>query len=248
MKKLSIELLDSLSLTSAQASVYLAVLELGESNMQDVARKSGVKRTSIYHFIDDLKQRGLINETMKRTRKIYSAVDPRQLLEIQKNRLKELEMVMPELLAVQNYFGKKPRVAYYDGTEGMKEVYMDMLQDKKEILAFEDIEHMMATLKTFFTSYPVERAKRQIPFRSIIRDSNEARAVTKMNIKLLRKSKLIKSADWKTEINIYGDKVAMMSLRSKQPFAVLIEDADIAETLRVAWKELWERLDEPIIG
>ena len=54
--------------------------------------------------------------------------------------------------------------------------------------------------------------------------------------------KFIKAEELKTEINIYGDKVAMMSFRSNPPFAVLIENKDIAETLRTAWQELWERL------
>ena len=54
---------------------------------------------------------------------------------------------------------------------------------------------------------------------------------------------MVDSGDWKTEINIYGDKVALMSYRTKIPFCVLIEDHNIAETLRSAWKELWERLD-----
>ena len=34
----------------------LAALELGEATMQDLARKSKVKRTSIYNFIDKLKE------------------------------------------------------------------------------------------------------------------------------------------------------------------------------------------------
>lgn len=245
---ISSNILNSLSLTEAQASVYLAALELGESNMQDLSRKSGIKRTSIYNFIDTLKERGLITETTKNKRKIYSAVDPQALLEIQKSRITEFERTIPELLAVQKRSSKKPRVAFFEGKEGMKEVYLDMLKDKNDIIAYEDIEHMMATLGTFFSEYPKERAKRNIPFRSITRDSKEARTVVKSNIKLLRKSKLLKSADWKTEINIYGNKVAMMSLRSRRPFAVVIEDADIAETLRIAWNELWDRLDEPIIG
>ena len=249
MKQFSKNLLRSLGLTENEALVYLATLELGEANMQELARKSGVKRTSIYNFIDELKERGLLIETIKKKRKIYSSVTPDQLIEIEKTRLAELEYTLPELRAIQNKTKTKPRVRFYDGMEGIKEVYADTLQDKNEILAFEDLEHMYIGLpKSFYEWYPAERARRGIPFRSITRDSKEARLLTQKNIKLLRKSKLISSADWKTEINIYGDKVAMMSLRTKNPFCVLIEDHDIAETLRSAWNELWNNLRLPIIG
>ena len=249
MNTISKSILNSLGLTDIQGAVYLAALELGEANMQELSRKSCVKRTSIYNFIDELKGRGFLVETLKKKHKVYSAVEPQQLIEIEKTRLAELERVMPELLAVQNKSKSKPRVRFYEGVEGIKDVYADTLKDKKEILAFEDLEHMSIGLpKSFYDWYPQERARSGISFKSILRDSPEARRLTKSNIKLLRESKLLPSADWKTEINIYGDKVALMSMRAKIPFCVLIEDHDIAETLRTAWKELWKNLDVPIIG
>jgi sugar-specific transcriptional regulator TrmB len=249
MNKISRELLKSVGLTETQGAVYLSALELGEANMQDLARKSGVKRTSIYNFIDELKARGFLVETTKRKRKIYSAADPQQLLEVEKTRLAELERLMPELLAAHNKPKNKPRVRFYENIEGIKEVYADMLKDKKEILAFEDLEHMKAALpKSFYDWFPPERARRGIPFKSILRDSAEARQLTQKNIGLLRQSKLLNTADWKTEINLYGDKTALMSFRAKTPFCVMIEDRDITETLRTAWRELWNRLGPDAIG
>lgn len=249
MELISKTLLRSLALSQPQAWVYTAALELGEATMQQLSRKSGVKRTSIYNFLDELKERGFIVETVKRKRKVYSAIDPEQLVEIEKTRLIELERTLPELRAIKNKSRSTPRVAFYEGIEGIKEVYADMLKDKKEIHAFEDLEHMKAVLsKQFYDWFPPERARRNISFKSILRDSAEARELTKKNIRLLRQSKLLKTADWKTEINIYGDKVALMSFRAKTPFCVLIEDQSIAETLRDAWTELWDRLDSPLIG
>ena len=229
--------------------LYRAALELGESNMQDLARKSGIKRTSIYNFIDELKERGLIFETRTKKRKIYSAVNPQQLLEIEKTRVIELEQALPELMAVQNKSKTKPRVTFYENIEGIKEVYADMLKEGTEILAFEDLEHMQIALpKSFYEYFPSERAHRGIPFRSILRDSPEARRLAQKNRPLLRQSKLLKSVDWKTEINIYGDKVALMSFRVKNPFCVLIDDHNVSETLRSVWQELWNNLDVPIIN
>lgn len=243
MKKLSNSLLHSLNLSEAQASVYAAALELGIANMQQLATKSGIKRTSIYNFIEGMKERGFIVEITKRKRTMYSAVAPEQLIEIEKTRLAELEQTLPELRAIQNESATKPRVAFYDGIEGIKEVYADILKDKKEIIAFEDLENMKKVLPdSFYNWFPTERARRDITIKSILRDSPEAREITKLDIRLLRKTKLINSSDWKTEINIYGDKVALMSYRTKIPFCVLIEDHNIAETMRSAWKELWERL------
>jgi sugar-specific transcriptional regulator TrmB len=241
--KVSKSLLNSLSLRESEFEVYAAALSLGEGTMQDLARRSGVKRTSIYAFIDELKSRGFITETKKKKRRVYSAVSPSQLVEMEKTRLTELEGFLPELLTIHNKSKKKPRVVFYDGVEGIEEVYGDMLRDQKEIIAYEDLEHMKLILpKSFYNYFPPERARRGIPFRSITRDSATAREFIKNNPQLLRNTKLLQSKDFKTEINIYGNKVAMMSYGESSPFCVLIEDANIAQTLRITWEELWNRL------
>ena len=249
MIKISKNILSSLGLSQSQAQVYLAALELGQATMQELSRKSGVKRTSIYNFIDELKERGLIVEARKKKRRVYSATDPERLLEIEKTRMQELEKTLPELKAIQNSSPKKPRVTFYEGLEDVLDVYTDQLKEKKTVYAFEDLEHMLGVMpKEWATWWPQERSKRNIAFKSILRDSPEARKFTQKNIKYLRESKLIPSGDWKTEINIYGNKVAIMSFRSDPPFCVVIEDESIAETLGTVWKELWNHLDNPIVG
>lgn len=229
-------------LSEMESAVYRAALELGEATMQDLARKSGVKRTSIYNFIEKLKSDGFISMTRRKKRILYSAVHPKHVVEIQKQRLGQLEQTLPELTAIYNKSANKPRVTFYEGIEGIKEVYADTLREQRPIIAYSDWDYMKQGLGEFYDWYPMERARRHIPFSTISRDSKDARDVISKNESQLRKMKFIKSADLKTEINIYGDKVAMMSFRSNPPFAVLIENHDIAETLRTTWQELWSRL------
>lgn len=221
----------------------MAALELGEATMQDLARKSGVKRTSIYNFIDKLKEQGFIAVTKWKKRLFYSATHPKRLIEFEKQHLVELENTLPELTAIYNKSPQKPKVTFYEGAEGIKEVYADTLWEQRPIIAWSDFDHMEAALgKDFYQSYPAERAKRRIPFSTITRDSKIARDVAQKNEAHLRKMKFISAEELKTEINVYGDKVAIMSFRSSPTFAVLIENHDIAETLRTAWQELWNRL------
>src|SRR3989344_1377678 len=100
--EISENLLKTLGMNQLQARVYVAALELGESTMQALARKSGVNRSTIYTFIDDLKDRGFILETRKQKRNIYSAAHPERLVDMQKRRVGELERMLPELLAVDH--------------------------------------------------------------------------------------------------------------------------------------------------
>ena len=239
------KMLPSLGMSPMQAKVYLGALELGEGTIQALSRKSGVNRSTIYTFIEEFKARGYILETRRSKRRVYSAINPERLVEIQKSRVNELEEMLPELLAINNRSSKKPRVTYYEGSKGIENVYSDMLRQKKEIFAYEDLDNLKAGLsEKFFDFFPKERARRNIIIRSISRDTNFAREFSQHNIGLLRETKFISAPEFKTDINIYGNKVAMMNLRGKPPFCILIEDPLLSETMRITWRELWERLDK----
>lgn len=239
------ELIRAFGLSESELSVYVATLELGEAQIQDISRKSGVKRTSIYNFIDALKVLGLLSEIKKRKRRLFSAASPHHLLELQKSKLSSIERVVPELLAIQNNVRNKPRVSFYEGIEGIKEIYNMTLRDKRPIYAWEDLDRTNEVLPAhFFKNYPEERAAKKIPARCIDRDSAFAREFTaKNNARLLRESHFISPKEFGTEINIFGNKVALFSMRKDFPFGVLIEDAGIAVTMKVIWNELWDRLD-----
>ncbi|GJL85547.1 MAG: hypothetical protein DHS20C02_13220 [Micavibrio sp.] len=243
MIKINNEKLEALGLAPMQAKVYLATLELGQATIQAIARKSGVNRSTIYTFIEEMKARGYVFETKRGKRKIYSAVNPERLMEIEKARIKNLESLMPELLAINNTSGQKPRVTYFEGMSGIREVYTDMIREKKEISAYEDLEHLKKGLPAeIFKWFPKARTEAGVRIRSISRETNIAHEFSEANEALLRETKFVKADDFKTDVNIYGDKIALMDLRGDPPFCVLIENKHLADTMRMIWSLLWKRL------
>ncbi len=246
MIAISPELLTSLNLKESEAKVYLAALELGEATIQALAKKAGIKRTSIYNFIDDLKGRNILLESKKKKRTLYSAASPERLLELEKARLFELERVLPQLSAIENKTKSKPKVTFYEGVEGIKQVYADILRERKHISAFGDSEHAVKVMGAeYYDDYFIpERKKYELWYKTIMRDSEEARRYADKDNKEDRETKLLNKGDFGTEIDIYGNKVCLMSFRTTPPFAVIIENQDIAATLQTVWDNLWDKLDE----
>ena len=237
-------LIQTLGLSEQEAAVYLAALELGQAHIQDISRKSGVKRTSIYNFIDTLKERQLLSEIKKGKRRLYSAVSPHHLVDEQKSKVSSLERLVPQLLAIQNSVRDKPRVMFFEGIEGIKEIYRITLRDKQIIYAWEDLDKALDVLPAnFLKSYTEERTAKKIPARCIDRDTPSAREWTAKNdIRLARESRFIESEEFGTEINVFGNKVAFFRWDKANPFGVVIDDAGISTALRIAWQELWDRL------
>lgn len=239
------ELMQTLGLSEQEIAVYLAALELGEANIQEISRKSGVKRTSIYNFIDTLKERQLLSEIKKGKRKLYSAVSPHHLVDEQKSKVASVERLIPQLLAMQNSGRNKPRVTFHEGVEGIKEIYMTTLRDKQIIYAWEDLDKAIEIIPEPFASwYTEERARKNIPARCIDRDTPSSRKWNaENNVRLARDVRFVESEEFGTEIDVFGDKVAFFRWDKQNPFGVVIDDAGIAAALRVAWQELWNRLE-----
>lgn len=242
--KLSTDNLALLGMSLPKARVYVAALELGSATMQALSRKSGVNRSTIYTFIEELKNDGTLYETRKKRRKMYTAVDPDTIVARERARVHHLQKLLPELEAIHNEGSYKPKVTYYEGMDGIEEVYKDMLKEKEPIVAYEDVEHLRKGLPhRIFEWFPQERARCDVSIQAISRDSKIAREFSKQNMRFLRTNKYISVQDLKTDINVYGNKVALMDVRGKKPFCVLIENKNLADTMRILWKELWERVE-----
>lgn len=237
--------LQSLGITEKQAQVYLACLELGNATIQELSEKSGVKRTSIYNFLDDLKKRGLVTEIHKGNKLELIAEDPHKLVAEAKKQVKSIESAIPSLMSMYNMLGNKPKVRYYQGVDGLKRVYEQIVDsDESTILGFSDYEKMFDAIDMdWLWTFPEKRLEKKMEFLSIAKDGEWARIVKRKDAEQLRQTKIVPEIEFDTEVNIYGNNVALLSFR--RPYAgVIIEDRAIATTMRSVWKLLWNLLPE----
>ncbi len=232
--------LTGLGLNDKEARVYLACLELGSGTVQEVATKSRVKRTSIYNFLDTLIADGYVSEVRRGSRVILVAESPELLRRKAEQRLSSITQGLPGLLELFRKSGEQPRVHFYQGITGIKRVYEDSLATAKPIVAFSNFEKMMPLMQKFLWDYASRRAAKGIEFSTIAQPGEWANKVFRRNAEQRRTMKIAKDLDLDVEINIYGNKAALISF--EHPFVgVIIEDKAIANSLRSIWQLLWER-------
>ncbi|MBM3205103.1 helix-turn-helix domain-containing protein [Candidatus Uhrbacteria bacterium] len=126
-------------LSQKEASVYLAMLELGEASVQDIAEKAGVNRSTTYLMIESLQRRGLVSQfedgaktqlvAENPERLIASVVDELAGVEAKKQKLHE---ALPHLLAMFRS-GDKPIVRYFEGEESLGMVRQEIGQTREPI-------------------------------------------------------------------------------------------------------------------
>lgn len=235
-----------LGLPAKESAVYVALLELGTSNVSSVASKAGLNRTTTYDILESLQMKGLATAVGETKKKTYSAEHPttlpgyylRRSRQFQRN-AEDIEKLLPELVSLYNEKGKRPRTRFYEGIRGIETVYEDTLTSHETIRAYASVRDMHSALPDYFPSYYERRAKKGIMIRAILPNTPEAIDRAAQDKQEARESVLVPADqfDFSPEINIYDDKVAIMSLAEE--FGVIIESKEIAEAQKKIFELAW---------
>lgn len=237
--------LATLNFTDKEAKIYLALLELGKGTVSQITRKAGLNRTTGYDILDSLTNRGLASISGKEPKQEYVAEPPDKILamlasQIEKNKkqLEQARAILPQLRSIHN-IGDRPKVRFYEGKEGLIQVYEDTLTSKETIKAFATVDDMHRTLPDYFPKYYRRRAQKGIDIEAIIPDTKMARERIVHN-KEERRTAVLIPADkfyFSPEINIYDNKVMIASWREK--LGIIIESAEIADALKKIYELAW---------
>jgi len=242
------QVLEEFGLTERQAKVYLAILELGEATVSQIAERAQIERTGTYYVLESLKLKGLVSRFEKIKKDKYVAADPKEILNISRKREKLIEDYLPEFKAFQNVSNAKPHVRLYEGIEGIKAVWRKTLEKKNvEILAFSGYRLAEETAlyhgKEYVEwglNYIKERAARKIFTRVISEDSKQARERQMVDKEELRELRIVPKEKFlfRNEIDILDDWVAITSY--KELIALVIESKEFAQTMRNIFDLCWD--------
>jgi len=237
--------LERLGFNAKEAKTYLALLELGEGTLADLARKSRIKRTTLYDIVCSLKNKALVTTVRSGGRLLYSAEDPRTLNDRLSDQQQALQGVLPELLAITNVLPHKPKIRYYEGVEGIKEVYRDTLQyPDQELLAWMSEDAGTRFDLDFLNNiYLPTRIKKKIWVRAIVPDMPLMREFLGEDKATLRTTRAMDHDRFPldVEINLYGERrVALMSFQEKT--GLIIENGSIYRTFKSIFEQQWASL------
>ncbi|MFH1542904.1 MAG: helix-turn-helix domain-containing protein [Patescibacteria group bacterium] len=73
-------LLENIGLSPSEVKIYLALLRLGDTTVNEIAKDTRIKRTTIYPFLDSLRDKGLIEWGLQKYNRKARAKEPQQLI------------------------------------------------------------------------------------------------------------------------------------------------------------------------
>jgi sugar-specific transcriptional regulator TrmB len=237
--------IEQLGYSPHEVKVYLAALQLGESTATDIALKTQIPRTTVNLTIDSLCQKGLIHAYLQHRRKIWTAENPAKLLMRLKEREAALKIILPELQSLRHDTGARPTVRTYSGAEEIKQIMNDVIETKHHMLAILSWDDWIALLgQSFMDDFIESRIQHSLRIKLLTPKTKTALILKERDSKELRTTQFLPDSITINNSNfIYGNKVAIISVKTKQPVGILIEDEDIHHTMEVLFESLWQQSD-----
>ncbi|MEI7425564.1 MAG: helix-turn-helix domain-containing protein [Candidatus Moraniibacteriota bacterium] len=239
--------LENLDLSANEAKVYLAALELGETSVERLSKKSGVKRTTVYLAVESLGKKGLISQSKRKNKAFYYAENPQKIKNKLEEKIEAANRLMPQLLSITNLIDKKPVIRFFDGEEGIKEVFRDFANSpvKETYSWYSETWLENFDVKWINEIYIPLRIKNKIWVNSLHPDNEQFKEISKKNTEQFRRLKAVDPTFFKITISLtlYGNnKVGIMSF--DEQFGLIIESQKIYESLLSIHKTMWNMIPE----
>jgi len=239
--------LQALGLQQEEAKVYYALLQLGGSYVSAIARKAGVHRVVCYKILDELVTKGLVSSFLKNGIRHFAIESPLILVRKEQEKLERAQKLLPELLSITNALAYKPKIQYYEGLEGMKNIFEETLTASGELLGYTNLEDIPKVMpEDFLRDYAKRKIAKGLKTRMLSPHTPQAlrylekyypRGFDPNLVEILFVNP--REFHFEYEITIYGEKVAILSLNPEERMGLIIESPIYARTQRAVFQLAW---------
>lgn len=239
------KLLADIGLDDKEIEIYLALLTLGKARVSEVTHKAGINRTSGYDILNGLVEKGIVSESGKKPRQEYVAEDPMSLVGYLGKTINERQELLTRTKALvgelQLIYNKenRPRVTFYEGSDGLRNVYEDTLTSTETIRGFANVDQMHKGLPGYFPEYYKRRAAAGINIRAILSGNQPGIDRSERDRQEKRKTVFVDPEKYNfiPEIDVYDNKVMIASW--KEQLGIIIESEEIADAIKKLYDLAW---------
>ncbi len=244
-----------IGLTREQSKIYLFLLENGLCNARVISTKTNLGRALCYKVLAQLVEKGIITKRDDVGKiSMFFPVHPNRIkiiLEEEKQTSDQANIVFNDsfglLSSKFNLLSGKPNIQFLEGSDGLKEMYNDILAEGKDIKLIRSLlDHKDIDTASILRAHIEKQAKIGIKVKLI----GPKREDVPMDV-LIKKDKA-RNVTRKTipdgfyipaQIIIYGDKVSITDFKSGL-IITIIENASVRETFEKMFDFMFDSIKD----
>lgn len=219
-----------------EAKVYLTTLELSSSIASTIARRAEINRSTTYSILEDLKRKWIVTEVTRDEIKYYSAISPDILFKKREEKYEKIKSGLPELLAITNKFGNRPRTQFFEGLEWLKKVFEEVLSAGESMtepyLSFVWADKMDPKVEKYiYEEFVPRRLKIKTKTKAIMsKDNSEYVKYHKKSHNTIIVDKPLFNL-WNEIVVFGGNKVAVLMYATEEMSGLIIESQTLHDGL-----------------
>lgn len=250
------EFLEEFNLGEREVSIYLTLLKTGPNTIMNLARETGIKRSTTHNNVEELIKKGLISQTNFGERRMVVAEDPEKLkflMDQKKWRMKKLEDNLGVVIERINEMVPEAReklftqVKYYQGVEGFREVCQRSVdRSTGEVRFIGNIEEWRKVYTEDYgkTYYIPARLKKNLFLKQLAVNNQSGKKFKGDDEKLLRETRLLPvDMDFQPTI-IISDKELSIMVSHEPHTSIIIEEKGVADAFRQIFDKFWEMAEK----
>jgi len=242
--------LRSLGLSDNQIKIVSVLFHIHRGTAKHISELTAITYSFTESCLQSLNKIGLIKVHHHQDQDIFEICSNDEILTwIDDKKKKHKEIYDDAKSTVRSFLKKvshldwKPKVAFHEGFDGIKEVYEDTLSgDHDMIYGFENIAEMAPSVKKYILEdYIPRRAEKNIGVKVLTPGNKIHKGTRKDDEKFLRETRFFDQSivPIEIEINVYDSRMAIFSYKKEEMFAVIIESKAIANSMRSIFEACW---------
>lgn len=241
-------LIDSLHLSKYQAKLYIAGLNFSHATLSDLAKSAGIPRTAAYQPLKGLLERSIMTSIKKGKREYYTSIDPKQLIHVVEQDRARLDIAVKDLAQRIDSKQEDLSIRYFTGTHGVQAA-ADLFLNKCNTKLWHAVEHPISVLEKIdeseFEAFIKRRVEKDVHVRVII-PSDSLNPWVKKRVERAKEELydilVVSDEEYpiKSSMVVGGEFVLIFNTKGI-PFAILIQNPDIATTFKSMHDMIWDR-------
>ena len=235
------EELRDFGLTDNEIRVYLTLLKLGSSNPAKIAEKTGFSRPYVYDVLERLLDKQMVSTVLRKNKRHYRALEPDRLVELTRQKMENIERIVPELMRIKSSVKEDIKVELHRGKYVYKILLNDILAILKpgdEVLIYGTDDETLIKLDRYTPIYLRQYLRRIVKLGISERLIGKEGSLIVPEAKTTKYKFLPEKIIGNTAFEVYGDKVAIF-LWGDPNYLILIENKKVADSYRNQFEILW---------
>jgi len=236
--------LQSFGLSDKESKIYIELLPLGTVKLQDIAKRAGYPRSTVYHTLNYLTNKGLVAKIIRDNVTYYTATDPNELKAQLKEKEHLIDSILPSLHSLKLSSKEPSSVEIYEGFNGVQTILSDLVKVRQQVYYFGGYGNSLSTLKHLPNYTRIQRIEKKIHSKIVYDPVDEPILHTKEYQEFSELRFLDEFKDFPCMIFVYGDKVSMFSHKTDL-VGIIIKNKDFAEAMKRIFYTYFDRAKSP---